>query len=111
MRVRLWLQVITLLVLCGLAVAQDGGRSVQGVVTDSSGAPLEGAVVQLKDTKTLQIRSFLTRPDGSYRFVGLGANVEYQLRADYQGASSKTETLSAFNENRTVTINLRIDRK
>jgi hypothetical protein len=99
-----------MLAVTGLVVAQEQ-RFVQGTVSDGSGSPLQGAVVQLKDTKTLQIRSFISRADGSFRFAGLSPNVEYQLRADYQGASSKTETLSAFNEDKSATVNLKVDKK
>ena len=35
-------------------------RSVEGIVTDAGNKPIQGAVVQLKDSKTLQIRSFYT---------------------------------------------------
>src|SRR5260370_38655370 len=63
-------------------------RSVQGTVTDGSGNPVANAVVQLKDTKTLQIRSFRTESDGSYHFAGLSTNVEYEVKADSEGGSS-----------------------
>ena len=46
----------------------DQTRSVQGVVTGPDDKGVEGAIVQLKNTKTLQIRSFLTQPDGTYVF-------------------------------------------
>jgi Carboxypeptidase regulatory-like domain len=88
---------------------QDSGtRSVQGVVTDASGQPVNKAVVQLKDTKSLQIRSFITNPDGSYHFAGLSTNVEYQLKAEYQGAFSGKKTLSIFNSKKLVTIKLKL---
>ncbi len=88
---------------------QDPGtRSVQGVVTDASGQPVNKAVVQLKDTKSLQIRSFITNPDGSYHFAGLSSNVEYELKAEYQGAFSGRKTLSVFNGKKLVTINLKL---
>ncbi len=83
-------------------------RSVQGVVTDASGKPVEKAVVQLKDTKTLQIRSFITGPDGSYHFAGLSPNVEYELKAEYQGATSDRKSLSVFNTKKAVTIGLKL---
>jgi protocatechuate 3,4-dioxygenase beta subunit len=83
-------------------------RSVQGVVTDASGKPVEKAVVQLKDTKTLQIRSFITGPDGSYHFAGLSPNVEYELKAEYQGATSDRKTLSVFNTKKAATIDLKL---
>src|SRR5512138_1876035 len=71
-------------------------RSVQGVVTDDGDNLLEGAVVQLKDTKTLRIRSFITRNNGSYHFQGLSTDIDYELKADHQGKSSQSKTLSSF---------------
>ena len=85
-----------------------GPRSVEGLVTDASGKPLDKAVVQLKDTKSLQIRSFITNQDGTYHFAGLSPNVEYQLKAEFQGASSGKKTLSVFNSKKLVTINLKL---
>src|SRR5215472_7229188 len=40
-------------------------RVVQGVVSDAGENPVDGAVVQLKNTKTLQIRSFITKDHGA----------------------------------------------
>lgn len=77
-------------------------------MTDASGKPLDKAVVQLKDTKSLQIRSFITNQDGTYHFAGLSPNVEYQLKAEFQGASSGKKTLSVFNSKKLVTINLKL---
>ena len=85
-----------------------GPRSVEGVVTDASGRPVDKAVVQLKDTKSLQIRSFITNPDGTYHFAGLSPNVDYQLKAEYQGTFSSRKTLSVFNSKKSVTINLKL---
>ena len=38
--------------------------------------------------KTLQIRSFITKEDGTYHFFELSPDVDYELKADFQGASS-----------------------
>ena len=46
-------------------------RTVEGMVTNAANQPVAKAVVQLKNTKTLQIRSFITQEDGSYHFAGL----------------------------------------
>ncbi len=83
-------------------------RSVQGTVTDSGDKPAEGAVVQLKDTKSLQIRSFVTRADGMYHFHGLSSNVDYELKAEHQGASSGAKTLSSFDSRKSAVINLKM---
>jgi protocatechuate 3,4-dioxygenase beta subunit len=85
-------------------------RMVQGIITDSSGAPVAKAVVQLKDTKTLQIRSFITEADGSYHFAGLSPNVEYELRAQHDAAKSGWKTLSIFNTKKVATMNLKLNK-
>ena len=87
------------------------GRIVQGTVTDADSNPLNGAVVQLKDTKTLQVRSFYTQQDGGYHFAGLSPNVDYELKADKDGASSSSKTLSVFDSRKTAVINLKLNRK
>jgi hypothetical protein len=86
-------------------------RSVQGVVTDAGEAPLEGAVVQLKDTKSLQIRSYITKSGGRYQFHGLNPDVDYEIKADHQGASSNSRTLSSFDSRRQAVMNLKIEKK
>jgi hypothetical protein len=83
-------------------------RSVEGVVTNSAGKPVQGAVVQLKDTKTLQIRSFYTEADGSYHFAGLSTNVDYELKAEHNGSNSGSKTLSNFDSRKVATINLKL---
>jgi hypothetical protein len=104
-----------LVVVLTAAFAQDkrsnedaSTRSVQGVVSDAAGNPTADAVVQLKDTKSLQIRSFRTTADGSFHFAGLSPNVEYELKADYDGASSGKKTLSVFSSQKNKTINLKL---
>jgi hypothetical protein len=83
-------------------------RTVQGVVNSAQGEAVNGAVVQLKNVKTLQIRSFITRDNGSYYFHGLNTDVDYQLRADYNGASSGDKTLSSFDNRKTAVMNLKL---
>jgi hypothetical protein len=83
-------------------------RTVQGIVTDAGGQPVPQAVVQLKDTKTLQIRSFITQPDGSYHFAGLSTNVEYELKADKDGATSGSKSLSVYDGRKVAVVNLKL---
>ena len=86
-------------------------RSLQGAVTDATDNPVEGAVVKLKDTKTLQVRSFITKADGNYHFHGLNPDVDYEVKADYQGATSNNRTLSSFDTRRTAILNLKLEAK
>jgi len=86
-------------------------RTVQGVVTDEHGDAVNGAVVQLKNTKSLQIRSFITQDKGAYYFHGLSTDVDYELRADYQGASCGPKTLSSFDSRKQAVMNLKLEPK
>jgi len=86
-------------------------RTVQGVVSDTHGAAVNGAVVQLKNTKTLQIRSFITQVNGSYSFHGLSTDVDYELQAEYNGAHSAARTLSSFDTRRQPVVNLKLEAK
>ncbi len=85
-------------------------RTVEGVVSNSSHQPVAKAVVQLKNTKTLQIRSFITQDDGSYHFAGLRTDVEYQLKAEHEGAATSWKTLSVFSSKKTAVINLKLEK-
>jgi hypothetical protein len=86
-------------------------RSVLGTVTTSDGKPAVGAVVQLKDTKTKQVRSFYTQDKGDYYFHELSTDIEYELTASFQGASSNTRTLSVFDSRKEAVINLKLNPK
>lgn len=89
----------------------DQTRSVQGTVTAADESAVNGAVVQLKNTKSLQIRSFITQQNGSYYFHDLSPDIDYELRADYQGASSSPKTLSSFDTRKEAIINLKLNPK
>ena len=91
-----------------LAQDERPTRSVKGLVADEHENPLEGAVVQLKNTKTLQVKSFITDRDGSYYFHGLDTNVDYQLRARLGDAASRTRTVSTFDDRREVVYNFEL---
>ncbi len=94
-----------------IAQATDGDtRSVSGIVTNASGDPVPGAVVQLKDTKTLQIRSYVCQAGGRYHFTGLSTDITYELRAIFQGASSKTKRLSVFDGAKRPVIDLKLEK-
>jgi len=87
---------------------ESSTRTVEGTVTNAGKQPVSSAVVQLKDTKTLQIRSFITQQDGKYHFTGLSTNVDYELHAQHEGKDSKTKRLDVFNSRHVATVNLRL---
>jgi hypothetical protein len=97
-----------------LAISQGKGeqtRSVQGAVTSPEDAAVTGAVVFLKNMKSLQIRSFITKADGTYYFHGLSPDVDYELRAESNGLSSSPKTLSSFDSRKGAVLNLKLNKK
>jgi hypothetical protein len=116
-RLRVLLALVAMAALMGSAVAQKkknddaGTRGVQGTVLGPDDKPVVGAVVQLKDMRTLQVRSFITQDDGTYHFSGLKADIDYQIKADSKGMSSNAKTLSVFDDRKTPIINLKVEKK
>lgn len=101
-----------LLLFCLLAatagVAQtNAARSVEGKVY-ANGAPLNSAVVYLQDTKTNNIKSFISTQDGSYRFGQLSMDIDYRLWAEFKGKKSEKRTISSFNSKNRLVIDLHI---
>lgn len=86
-------------------------RSIIGTVFDKSGAPVPNAVVLLKDTKTLQVRSFIAQKDGSYHFYGLNSDINYELRAQANGFTSPSKLVSVFDGHQLVTLNLKLKKR
>ncbi len=94
-------------------VGQNAGttRSIEGSVLSKSGQTIAGAIVLLKDTKTLQIRSYIAQADGRYHFHGLSTDINYEVRAESNGLTSKTKTVSVFDSHKVVKLNLKLARK
>ena len=96
-----------------VAIAQKGEtetRALHGQVVDRNGASLEKAVVHLKNTKTLQIRTYIADKTGSFHFQGLSFNVDYQVHAEHEGASSPVRTISSFDNRKEIHISLKIEK-
>lgn len=90
----------------------DASRAVSGTVRDPDDKLLSGAIVKLKDTKSLSIRSFITKDDGAYNFQGLSASVDYEIKAETrEGASSATKVLTVYDTRKAAVINLKIEAK
>lgn len=86
-------------------------RNVQGVVSLPDGAPAEGAVVQLKNLKTLQVRSFITLDQGAYQFQNLPTTIDFELRADFKQFASPPRSLTVFDKRLDAIVNLKLEPK
>ncbi len=112
-----WLLICVVCLNTGFLSAQSAkkgadtpGRSVQGVVSSADGSVAAGAIVQIKNVKTLQIRSFITQDKGEYFFNGLSQDVDYELQAISHGVNSSTKTLSSFDSRKQAVINLKLEK-
>jgi hypothetical protein len=85
-------------------------RVVQGKVTDGANAPIKGAVVYLKDSRSLAVKSFFSDAEGEYRFGQLSQNSDYQIWAENNGKKSAVKTISSFDNKNQFNINLKVDK-
>jgi hypothetical protein len=85
-------------------------RVVEGTVSDPDGKFLDGAVVQLKDMRTLQVRSFYTQKNGGFHFSGLKVDIDYELRAEFKELSCGWKRLSIFDTRKVPVINLKLEK-
>lgn len=98
------------------AFAQERGgyesgasRLLQGQVFNRNDKPVPDAIVYLKNTKTLVVKTYIAGQDGGFRFPALSPNVDYKIFADHAGKRSGVKTLSAFDSRREARLNLKID--
>jgi len=86
-------------------------KSIVGTVVDDHGSPVPRAIVLLKDMKTLQVRSYIAQNDGSYHFYDLSGDINYQVRAQLNGLTSKLKIVSVFDSHKVVKLNLKLNKK
>ena len=90
---------------------QGEARTLVGHVLDDREQPLQKAIVYLKNTKNLAIKTYISEPDGTFRFSGLAPNIDYEVYAEHEGGRSDVKTLSGFDSRRQVSVTLKIKGK
>ena len=99
-------------VLAQTAVSErERVKNVSGSVVDKGDAPISGAVVYLKNTKTLAVKTFISQDNGQFRFNALSPNSDYEVYAEFNGTRSGTKTISSFDSKTDVTMTLKVDVK
>jgi hypothetical protein len=83
-------------------------RSVHGTVKDAAGNPAAGAVVELKNKRTNEIRSIVTHEKGTYLFNGLKKDDDYELTASRKDHESKPHVLSTYDPRENPMVNLQL---
>ena len=93
----------------GVAHAQNlGQRNVGGLVVDADSAPVQGATVFLKNTKTKSIRSYTSATNGRFRFAQVGMTDDYDLWAEKEGKKSATKTVSSWDARKDFETELKL---
>lgn len=91
------------------AIAQAAEqRVIQGRVELASGDIAKGAIVYIKNGKTLEVRTYISTADGSFRFGQLNQDANYTVWAEYQGKKSKERGVSSFDSKKVFNIVLKI---
>lgn len=88
---------------------QPATRLLTGQVVTGNDAPVNKAIVYLKNTRTLAVKTFITNTDGNYRFPALSTNVDYEVYAEANGKRSDTKVLSSLDSRPSPTIHLKIN--
>ncbi len=99
----------TALLLPAAARAQAATiRSLTGTVTDKGGNKAVGAVVHLKDIRSLAQRSYITADDGTFRFGQLSSNSDYEVWATLNDKKTPSKSISSFDTKREVDVSLKL---
>ena len=85
-------------------------RVVHGRVEDKAGNGVKGAVVYLKDAHSSSVKSAIAGDDGTYRFVQLAMNTDYEIWAQSDDHKSPTRSISSFDSKVDITVFLKIDK-
>jgi hypothetical protein len=86
-------------------------RTIRGTVVDKDEAPVDSAVVYLKNLHTQDIVTHLSESDGQFRFTGLDLNVDYEIHAELEGWTSSSRSVSNFDTRKEFVLTLKLDHK
>lgn len=90
---------------------QNTIKSLVGQVVGEQGNALSQAVVHMKNKKTLEVKTRISDAEGKYVFRGLDREADYEVHAEYQGASSDKKGVSSFDGRDEVYLVLEIPTK
>ena len=115
MKLRLAIGIAALVALACLVSYAQGNktelRTVRGTVVNKEEAPVEGAIIYLKNAHSQDIVTHLSGGDGTFRFSGLDLNVDYEIHAEKEGAVSAMRSISNFDTRKEFVLTLKLDRK
>jgi hypothetical protein len=84
-------------------------RVVQGTILSKTEKPVNGAIVYLKDSKSLAVKTYITDSNGNFRFGQLSQNVDYEIWSELNGERSRVRRISSFDSRNSFTFLLKLD--
>ena len=102
------LKVAVLLLFTGLLYGQSITGTIVGTITDSSGAPIPGANVQIKNQDTHSTRSLTTNGQGDYAATLLPPG-NYAVSVQHQGFKPSELSGVEVRVDRSIRADLRLD--
>ena len=75
---------------------QPSVRNLSGSITDAGHEPIRGAVVELRNTTTNLVVTYITDASGHYSFKRLNGNTDYEVWVLFRGNRSATRSISKF---------------
>lgn len=85
-----------------------GQRVVIGSVIDDASAPVAGATVFLRNSKTKSIRSYTSGKDGRFRFAQVNMSEDFDIWAEKEGKKSATKTVSSWDTRKEFETELKL---
>jgi hypothetical protein len=85
-----------------------GQRAVNGTVVDDASAPVMGATVFLRNTKSKSIRSYTSTKEGRFRFVQVNMSEDYDLWAEKDSKKSAVKTVSSWDTRKELEVELKL---
>lgn len=92
------------------AQSAQNQRVLEGSVRDAAGQPVAGAIVYLKNSSTLAVKTYVTPADGNFHFGQVGMDADYEVYAEAGGKKSKSKRISAFDSKKRWTIALTVEK-
>jgi hypothetical protein len=83
-------------------------RTVHGSVLDKAENPVPSSVVYLRNMKTQAVKTYIADDAAHYRFSGLDPNVDYEIHAEHDDATSSTRTISSYDRRRDIELVLKL---